>query len=359
MLKEVNFTACTDVFDRVIQNFRISNIKYTVLVVEIVFFALFLNPFNQLKAESFAPDAYWQGTLGPLNIRSLSPGQALRLAPLPRSPYGLPEGETELQFHIAAASVYLQSEGQYLIDFNFIDTRLAVNHGFSDGWSTELSFNDRRIQNFYLDEVVESFHDVFGIEQNGRDINQNETHIVVPRYSADFADELDGVFSQTLGLSIQKVLIDKSVEWPAVAIILNTSLETLSDGMIEKGAFDYGLQLAMAQKQSSGYIFANFSYTRFGSDKTLDVIPLTEKQFSGMFGYEFTMSENEAFIVQYLFSEGVLKDLGALDKVSHEIHLGYKWRTENNIIEVGLVENIVNFDNGPDVAFTFGVTHRI
>jgi len=78
-----------------------------------------------------------------------------------------------------------------------------------------------------------------------------------------------------------------------------------------------------------------------------------------MFGYEFTMEANEAFIVQYLFSEGVLEDLGALADVSHEIHLGYKWRTERNIFELGLVENIINFDNGPDVAFTFGVTHRI
>ncbi|RDH82739.1 MAG: hypothetical protein DIZ80_10695 [endosymbiont of Galathealinum brachiosum] len=355
-MNKCEFMNYDELFARFIHNKKQVTIKYIELVAIIVLLVLSV---SESWADTFAPDPYWQGTLGPLNIRSLSPGQALRLAPLPRSPYGLPDGETELQFHIAAASVYLRSEGEYLIDFNFIDTRLAINHGFSDSWSTELSFNDRRIKNLYLDEVVESFHDVFGIEQNGRDINQNETHIVIPGYSANFANELDGVFSQTLGFSIQKVLIDKSVEWPAVAIIFNTGLEILSGGMIEKGAFDYGLQLTMAQKQSSGYMFANLSYTRFGSEKTLEVIPLTEKQFSGMFGYEFTMTGNEAFIVQYLFSEGVLKDLGALDKVSHEIHFGYKWRTENNIIEVGLVENIVNFDNGPDVAFTFGVTRRI
>lgn len=335
--------------ERIINKF---NIKFIVLLIS-------MSIFNPLNAGSFAPDPYWQGTLGPLNIRSLSPGQALRLAPLPRSPYGLPAGETELQFNIAAASVFLQSPDVYLVDFNFTDTRLAVNHGFEYGWSAELSFNDRRIRNLNLDKVVEAFHDAFGIEQNGRDINLNQTHIEIPQYSASFADELNGVFSQTIGLSVQKVLIDKSVEWPAVAIVLNSSLETLSDGMIEKGAIDYGMQLTMAQKQSSGYLFGNVSYTHFGSDKTLGLIPLTEKQFSGMLGYEFTVDRNEAFIVQYLFSDGVLIDLGALDDVSHEIHLGYKWRTEKNMIEVGLVENIVNFDNGPDVAFTFGVTHRL
>jgi len=158
---------------------------------------------------------------------------------------------------------------------------------------------------------------------------------------------------------VQKILIDKSVEWPAIAIVFNTSIETLSDGMIEKGSVDYGLQFSLAQKQRSGYLYSNISYTKFGSDSALRIIPISENQISGMLGYEFTVAANQAFIMQYLFSEGVIKNLGALDKVSHEIHFGYKWRTQKNIIEIGLVENIVNFDNGPDVAFTFGVTHRL
>lgn len=305
------------------------------------------------------PEPYWQGTLGPLNIRSMSPGQALRLAPMPRSPYGLPTGQTELQFNIAGASVFLQSPDEYLIDFNFTDTRLAVNHGIGAGWTAELSFNDRRIVNLNLDEVVEGFHDVFGIDQNGRDENLSQTRVEFPLSSVSLGNEINGIFSQSIGLTLQKVLIDKSVRWPALALILNASVETLDDGMIKEGAVDYGVQLSVVQKQQSGYMFANLSYTRFGSDVTLDVIPLSDKQFSGMFGYEFTVNENEAFVVQYLFSEGVLEELGALEAVSHEIHLGYKWRTEENIFEAGIVENIVNFDNGPDVAFTFGVTHQL
>ena len=52
---------------------------------------------NLAQASDYSPDPYWQGTLGPLTIRSLSPAQSLRLAPIPRSPYGLPEGQIELQ----------------------------------------------------------------------------------------------------------------------------------------------------------------------------------------------------------------------------------------------------------------------
>lgn len=321
--------------------------------------ALLLLILGPLMAHANTPEPYWHGTLGPLNIRSLSPGQALRLAPMPKSPYGLPAGETEIQFNVAGASVYLESPDLYLIDFNFTDTRVAINYGLGAGLSAELSFNDRRIVNLNLDEIVEGFHDVLGIEQNGRDENLSQTRVEFPLSSVSLGNELNGVFSQTVGLTLQKVLIDKSVRWPALAIIFNTSVETLGNGIIEEGSIDYGVQISVAQKKKSGYLFANLSYTKFGSDNTLEVIPLSDKQFSGMLGYEITVNEDQAFIVQYLFSEGVLEELGALEDVSHEIHLGYKWRTESNIFEAGLVENIVNFDNGPDVAFTFGLTHRL
>lgn len=310
-------------------------------------------------ASDAEPEAYWQGSLGPLNIRSLAPGQALRMAPLPRSPYGLIKGETELQFHVAGASVYLNDPGKYFIDFNFTDTRIALRHGFLKGWSAELGFNDRRIVNLYLDGVVKKFHEALDIDQNGRDVNLNETHLIVPEYSLNFSNELNGIFSQSIDLSIQKVIVDKSVEWPAVAMSFNSSIETLSNGMIEKGAVDYGIQISLAQKKQSGYLFGNLSYSIFGSNRALAVVPLAKTQLSGMLGYEFKTVANQALIVQYLFSDGVINNLAALDRVSHEIHLGYKWRHQLNIIELGVVENIINIDNGPDVAFTFGITHRI
>ena len=311
------------------------------------------------RANEFAPDPYWHGTLGPLTIRSLSPAQSLRLSPVPRSPYGLPENQTEIQFNVAAASIFIEEPGRFLMDFHFSDTRFAINHGFKHGWSAELSFNDRRILNAHLDGITKQFHDVFGIDQNGReDVDENDTQIVIPSYNINSGKEIKGPFSKTIGLSIQKVLIDKSVRWPAVAININTSYETMSDGAIEHGSIDYGVQFSIAQKRNSGYLYGNISYTRFGSDNWLGV-PLSDQQFSGMLGYEITAGEHQAFIVQYLFSEGVVEDIGALEDYSHEIHFGYKWRTESLLWEAGIVENIVNFDNSPDVAFTFGVTYKI
>lgn len=327
--------------------------RYTLFMAILLFAGL-------TRASDYSPEPYWQGTLGPLTIRSLSPAQSLRLAPIPRSPYGLPEGNIELQINSAAASIFIDDEeGRFTLDYHFTDTRLAMKMGFAERWSAEISFNDRRVVNAHLDQLTEEFHDLFGISQNGRlDVDSNDTRLSIPEYGIDLGRELKGVLSQTVGLSIQKVLVDKSINWPATAVNFNMSYETLGDGMIEQGSFDYGIQFSIADKRAGGYTYGNISYTQFGSDNSIG-IPLAESQLSGMLGYEFTVADHQAFIMQYLFSQGVVENLGALDDVSHEIHLGYKWRTASYLWELGLVENIVNFDNSPDVAFTFGMTYRI
>lgn len=343
-------------------NYKFSNIElpasFNGMIRRVLVMAALLFS-GMVHASDYSPDPYWQGTLGPLTIRSRSPAQSLRLAPIPRSPYGLPEGQIELQINSAAASIFIEDEGRFLLDYHFTDSRLAVNMGFAQGWSAELSLNDRRVVNAHLDQLTEEFHDLFGISQNGRlEVDTNGTSLSIPEYGINLGTELKGEFSQTVGLSIHKVLVDKSVNWPATAVNFNLSYETLGDGMIEQGSFDYGVQFSIADKRASGYAYGNISYTQFGSDDALG-IPLADHQLSGMIGYEFKVSANRAFIMQYLFSQGVVENLGALDDVSHEIHLGYKWRTRSLLWELGLVENIVNFDNSPDVAFTFGMTYKI
>ena len=313
----------------------------------------------QAKAETQPPDPYWQGTLGPLTIHSLAPVQSFRLTPVPRSPYGLPEGQTEIQFNIAAASIYIKEVGKYFMDFHFTDTRLAINHGFANNWSAQFSIIERRITNAHLDQLTLNFHDLFGLDQDGRtEVPKNDTRIQIDEFGIDLGKQIRGDYSQTLGISIHKVLIDKSESWPAVAININMSYELLNDGIMDKGTIDYGVQFSAAQKYNSGYAYANISFTHFDSNQALG-IALKNNQTSGMLGYEYKVDDNESLILQYLFTEGAVKNLGALSDYSNEVHIGYKWRTDSYLWEVGFVENIINFDNGPDVAFTFGVTRRI
>ena len=66
-----------------------------------------------------------------------------------------------------------------------------------------------------------------------------------------------------------------------------------------------------------------------------------------------------AFVLQYLSSQGVAKDLGVFSDTSNEIVLGWKWEVwEAGVLEIGLLENVVSFDNSPDFGVHVAFTQR-
>ncbi len=80
-------------------------------------------------------------------------------------------------------------------------------------------------------------------------------------------------------------------------------------------------------------------------------IEFEDKAFNGLFGLAWNYTPDFAIIVQYLYSGSDIKNLQGVDKPSHEIHMGFKWKTGYGIMEFAFTENIINMDNSPD----FGV----
>ena len=65
-------------------------------------------------------------------------------------------------------------------------------------------------------------------------------------------------------------------------------------------------------------------------------------------------------LLQLLTTEGAIDDFGPFSATSNEITLGYKWEfVPRTILEVGLIENIVEFDNSPDFGIHLGVSRRM
>ncbi len=302
-------------------------------------------------APDFVPSI---NALGPLRIRSLSPANSLRLSAIPRSPYGLPKGQTETQFNVAIANIGIKKT-EYILDFEFSDTRLAVQHGLADNWSAELSFNERRIISAHLDRLRHNFHDLFNLDES--DLPFNDTKISIPALGIDLDKDIRGVYSQTIEISVQKVLQNEDDTRPAFAVNVNMSYETHGSDLVDVYTLDYGIQFSVAKKRSNGYAYGNLGLTYFGSEESLD-IQLKQRQFTGMMAYEFTFENARALLLQYIFSEGVVENVNVLDEFTHEIHIGYKWRTQSYLWELGLVENIINPDNTSDFAFTFGLAYQ-
>lgn len=66
-----------------------------------------------------------------------------------------------------------------------------------------------------------------------------------------------------------------------------------------------------------------------------------------------------SFVLQYLGSQDVAKNLGVSSDTSNEIVFGWKWEVqEAGVLEIGLLENIVSFDNSPDFGVHAAWTQR-
>lgn len=293
---------------------------------------------------------------GPLTVRSQSPLQALRLVPLPRAPILPRPGQSEFRALSSVSSIWARTD-DYTIDAHFLDLRVAVAHGLSEDWAVEFGINERRTVNAGLDHLSVAFHDLFGISQSGRDeVPKNDTHILIPRYGIDFRERR--ALSRFAEATVIHRLRGHGGPGPAVALAGTLRYEFLDDGPPSDGTVDYGLQLSLAQPVGKrSRIYADLAYVWFGEDN-FGAMPLRDSQHTLMLAYEWRQRDSVGFLFEYLYSQGVGPDLGELDAPSHELVFGLKWLRPSGLWEFALTENIINFNNSPDVAFTVGFSAR-
>ncbi len=315
---------------------------------------------NEAFAELSGPgdEPTMQRGLGPLMVRSESPFQALRYTPVARDPYHLAPGETQFRAMYYVSNIWLNpSDKQYFLDFDMADMRLAIVAGLNHGWTLELGVNELRTLSSGLDQLILTFHDQFGISQDDReDYPKNATRISIPAYGIELDRSDLKRLSRSVDVTASKAVIEPTSRRPAVAVSGTLRYETLNDGPVEEGSADFGLMLSLAQPIGKHYIYANLTYTHFGSSELI-TLPLEDEQFTALAAYEWRTRPRQAQLLQYLYCDGVVKDLGALSNSSHEVHLGNKWKLKRFMWEFSITENIINYDNSPDVGITLGMVY--
>lgn len=290
--------------------------------------------------------------LGPLSLRSQSPGQALRLTPVARSADVIPEGKHEFQAVYTVTSIYASDTGYYL-DFHLADKQIALSSGLGNCWDMEIAWGERALVNAYLDDITLTFHRLFGYSNSGQDeVERNDTTIDIPGYGIHRTEEDRGIFSRSVALTLKHRFDHHEERYPS----LSTSLQVRHETEETSGnGTDLGLGIHLGKDIGEDYIHANFNYVWFGSNRYLG-LPLKDRQFSYMLGYEWRETERFSWLAQYLYSQGVMKHLGGLSEPARELHLGAKWRWRNAVAELALIENVVTYNNSPDFGFALGLT---
>lgn len=303
---------------------------------------------------------------GPLALASQSPFQSLRFGITPTTPSTLTRGETQLRLTGTWANVwaYDETRGTYLLDYETLHGEASLAYGVSDTFQLGLQVEARTLFGGILDGLIQSFHDLVGIGQGGRDLfPRDQIHIELDpgggRPKTVLGNEAAGVYARNLVLTAQHNISCGTAVLPALSWSVSLRHEIGQvRGLEGGGGTDVAFAVASSRRWGEWYGYLTLASTWFGRHEVYG-IPLTTHQLSLLAAAEWRYRPRTSAVVQLLATQGVAKDFGPFSDPSWEITLG--WKSEvatGTVLELGLIENIITFDNSPDFGIHAGVTTR-
>lgn len=250
----------------------------------------------------------------------------------------------------------------YSLDYEMLDNRVTIAYGVNESFGVSLIYDERKYFGGRMDHLIEGFHDVFGISQGDRDLSPRGEGQVVRNGTVRSGEKADMFNNNGVTMSLSYDLTGGDGIIPAVNLTaaVRYGIES-GDFFTEEHPLDYGFSLGLAKRWTAKtYSHVILSYTIYDFDRSRDVpglvpVIMEEQQFGGLFSFGYEYSERTTILLQYVFNAAAVTNISGLDEDSHEVALGFKYRTESvGVIEFGLLENIVNYDNSPDFGLHLG-----
>lgn len=309
---------------------------------------------TSLEATPSSPIDVPNTGMGPLRYRSQSPLQSLRLGLTPTAPTSLPRGRWEHRETFDWSRMWGQSD-QYLMGFDAWSSTHSFAYGVTDLVQFELGIVESGWSSGKLDGFVSSFHDLFGIAQGGRDSLPKGAFAF--RMKDRTLDESDAErVSEQLVFSMHRLLTAGSDELPALSASVTLMTDLSDTSPIRGNSIDIAVSLSLSKKMGDFHAYLTIGLTWYGNDRFLD-LELKPVAVSILSAIEWKLSEDWSLVLQHQWVQGAVEGFGAFSQPSHEISLGTRIRiSPDSVFEVGVVENIVVFDNSPDFGLHSGVT---
>ena len=299
---------------------------------------------------------------GAFQLRSQSPGQSLRFTML-----DILSGPIDTGWRTSAGAAWTNTwadKKDYTLDYEMLDAHVAISYAFNKRFELGFFFDNRSFFGGYMDNTIENFHDWFSIGQSGRDeAKHNQSRVILRDDQGNILTEFDAdkMANNGIGFVAQYVIHPGTTLWPAVWVNgqLRYALKEPDIIMDNNEPLDSYIGIGLSKRLSEKWhTYSNMGYTHYGQTE-FDNMELKSSALSGMVAVAYDRTPNFSLLVQYNFHEGVINGLGKLSNYSHEIVLGFKWMTDHGgMVELGLIENIINTDNSPDVGLHFAYAYR-
>jgi uncharacterized protein DUF3187 len=334
-----------------------------------IFFCCFLCVlfFNMSRAAADTMPYDYNHGMGPLDIRSSSPGQSLRLSMPVLGPAMINPG-WGVNLIAGTNNVWLNENG-YLFDYELFDGYFSVTYGLNEYFGIIGFIDHRYYWGGIMDGFIETGHDLLHIGQNGRDEwPKNKTYYMLKDSEGEILYSSDSINSDLentgIGIGFNYILTNGDQQWfPAVSFggILRYGMNGPKN---PEKPIDFGLQIGLSKRLGDRWlIYGHVGYEQYNQNKFIygDVVKdFKSGAFSGLISIAWNLRPNIPIYLQYNIHEGVIENLGVFKDPVHELNIGVKWQlNDTSIIQFGLVENVISMHNSNDLGLLFGYSMDI
>jgi len=339
--------------------------------------------------ESIAPATVWRPP-PPFRIRDLTLPNALVLGTIPVPPETVGRGLWAVELIYSHANTFQAGEGarEYLrrrgrreplspddmvaivsefgddafyIDGEFGLANLNVHHGLTHNLDVFVNIPYFVFTDGFLDRVIESFHSGLSLGQAGRDlVARNQFQILIP-YEGGNVALLERPSSGGFGDPV----LGFRYAWPVLGSGWRVGLEAAakipvaqSGALLSSGSADYGVQLALGRTWRKNALVINASYVITGG---FDGAPgLESANLPALnLAYLHRLGARSTLVIQLLTAGSIFSDTtnSSLSDLEFQTTIGVKWKLRNGFVGIAVTENVLNYDNTPDIAghVSFGV----
>jgi hypothetical protein len=248
-------------------------------------------------------------------------------------------------------------EPLFLADGELYRTTLAVRYGVRRGLELELSVPLLEVRGGFADPLIEDFHDLVGLPQNGRSGARRDVYLAYlrtpegERYARN----------RSPGGGVGDVAIGVRTRLPGP-----TGLDLALRGLLElptgdartlrgSGAVDFALQLAVSRRGRRSALHACLGASRLGGSSVLEVD--AEVALMAGLSWHRYLGGGFAALVQLRASQSPFRGLGiqrlsqptVLGDVGFSRRLGARGR-----LFAAFTENLANLNSSPDVGLHLG-----
>lgn len=299
--------------------------------------------------------------LGHFPVQAFSPLSLLRpslfLAQMPVRPKGTWTTGLEASW----GNFWNYHEGIYTIDGEFVRVAPRLSYAFLDQCEIGLSLPITGRMGGWADEVIEDFHKCFNFPNAGRDqFPRNRLLIEVINRSGepDIIDK-DSWGLNDLPVFLSFLLTRGTGFWPAVSGQLMVTIPVGDENELEglgTPIFEVGTMLAKRLGSGPFVLYLGGSVSYCSKDEILG-LPLQKTIFNGLTTLEYQCNDNLSLLAQYLISSPWIKNYYELSDPVNELNFGFKWLVADSfLLELSIMEDLFNFQNGTDIGIHLGLT---